>query len=91
MTKYGLPKYICFDVRTTLCCKKVKFDVTLLPKAGKKRTSTKVNTICEGMKAVIEDRLNNGVWAKAEVDAYADTYDPKLEKAFTFVAEKYLS
>ena len=84
MTKYGLPKYICFDVRTTLCSKKVKFDVTLLPKAGKKRTSTKVNTICEGMKAVIEDRLNNGVWTKAEVDAYADTYDPKLEKAFTF-------
>lgn len=84
MSKYGLPKHVCFDVRTTLCSKKVKYDVTLLPKPGHKRTSTKVCTIKEGMLAVIDDRVKHGVWTQKEVNEYMITYNPVLEKKFTF-------
>lgn len=80
---YDLPKYVCFDVRSTLCAKKTKFDVTLVTKFGKKRTSTKTTTILEGMTKVAENRVANGVWLNTEAEEYMKTYDPSKESLYS--------
>ena len=82
MSKYGLPKYVCFDVRTSLCSKKVKFDITLVATDGK-RHSTKTNTIKEGLLAVIKNRIENGIWTNTEAHEYFNTYDVNMESKFT--------
>lgn len=51
--KYNLPKYICFDVRTTLCRKKPTYDVTLASDDNKAH-STKTLTVYEAVTKVVE-------------------------------------
>lgn len=80
--KYNLPKYICFDVRSSLCSKKVIYDITLVKNDGK-RHSTKTTTVREGMNRVIENRKQYAGWTQADIDKYNSTYDPSMENQFT--------
>lgn len=83
MLKYGLPKYISFDVRTSLCCKKPKFNVRLSPKENGNPTTTKASTIKDGMLAAMKDRVAKGIWTSDEALEYYKTYDSSLESKFS--------
>ena len=81
-TKYNLPKYICFDIRSSLCSKKVIYDITLV-KDDNKRHSTKTKTVYEGLMAVIENRKQYKNWNADDIAAYLNTYDFTMENQFT--------
>ena len=82
LRKYNLPKYICFDVRTTLCRKKPTYDVTLVGNDNKAH-STKTLTVYEAMTKVIDNRIKYKGWASEDVAAYINTYDFTMENQYS--------
>ena len=72
--KYNLPKYICFDVRTTLCRKKPTYDVTLVSDDNKAH-STKTLIVYEAVTKVIENRIKYKGWTSNDVANYINTYN----------------
>lgn len=80
--KYNLPKYICFDVRTTLCRKKPTYDVTLVSNDNKAH-STKTLTVYEAITKVVENRIKYKNWDSNDVAAYINTYDSTMENQYS--------
>lgn len=80
--KYNLPKYICFDVRTTLCRKKPTYDVTLVSDDNKAH-STKTLTVKEGVLSVIENRIKYKGWTRDDIAVYLSSYDFTMENQYS--------
>lgn len=80
--KYNLPKYICFDVRTTLCRKKPTYDVTLVSDDNKAH-STKTLTVKEGVLKVIENRMKYKNWNSDDIAVYLNDYDFTMENQYS--------
>lgn len=80
--KYNLPKYICFDVRTTLCRKKPTYDVTLASDDNKAH-STKTLTVYEAVTKVVENRIKYKGWTSDDVASYINTYDFTMENQYS--------
>jgi len=80
--KYNLPKYICFDIRTTLCRKKPTYDVTLASDDNKAH-STKTLTVYEAVTKVVENRIKYKGWTSDDVANYINTYDFTMENQYS--------
>lgn len=80
--KYNLPKYICFDVRTTLCRKKPTYDVTLAGNDGKAH-STKTLTVYEAVTKVVQNRVTYKGWTTQDVAKYIESYDYTMENQYS--------
>lgn len=80
--KYNLPKYICFDVRTTLCRKKPTYDVTLASDDNKAH-STKTLTVYEAVTKVVENRIKYKGWNSEDVAAYINSYNFTMENQYS--------
>lgn len=80
--KYNLPKYICFDVRTTLCRKKPTYDVTLVSDDNKAH-STKTLTVYEAVTKVVENRIKYKGWTSNDIANYINSYDFTMENQYS--------